>query len=868
MSIGFFETRAEKTKPKRKSTRNFGGSKKQLAIIDYSRFRELGCDDCPLLSDELNSPKMKPTGDKQPTIYILGEAPGADEDREGKQFVGRSGKLLRNELKKYLPEYCTIRWDNTCRCRPPKNRTPEREEIERCRNSIQASIERAKPKVLVAVGATALLWAIGENGIMKWRGKFIPIRIGSHTCWLYPILHPAFILRSGGDFGGEESGDWGMVFSLDIKRLASRISEGLGDPSPERLEDLESGLRYARDAQGLAKLDRQLTQWAESKAEIAFDIETDRLRPYSLQRPLEGLLAISFSDGNITWSVPVSHKESNWSPDDYENLQGIILRFLRSRCIKIAHNLPFEMEWLTSIFGHEPPWKRSGWGDTMTQAYYLDERRGGLGLDHLCMYRFGFPLKVQSDVDRKNLASLAIDKLLTYNALDSKYTARLYQVQKAELEREGLWAAYKGQLSRCLTLVKAQQKGLVVDIPVVEKFQRKLEKEIAECKQEISNSKDAKLYQKKTGEEFSPMSPDQVAVLFRDILGRPEGQTRKNKSGYSVDEKVLGAIKLPIAKAILQLRKKIKLKSTYIDGCAPGGKQVYPDGKLHTKFNDLFTVTGRLSSEEPNVQNFPMREHPWIRAIVTTPKTDSRTGKPRDYIMVSADYGQIEPRVIAMASGDKRLGKLLKERYDIHGDWAERIAAIDPRALKAHGDMKGLRQDVKSNWVLAGFYGAMWENIQARLHLSGACAELFDEFKSEFPGVWAWQDQQVKLYKKYGYVCCLTGRRRHAPLSMNQLLNNTTQGTASDIVVDAMTRLSIRAERENEPVYQSMLNIHDDLEFYVPKKKQDIIIPEIVWDMLTPKFEWVTVPLSVEVKAGPNWADMEKIGTFFSDELP
>ncbi len=861
MTIGFFETRLERKRPKRFAD---GRSRSVKHIeVNYDALRERSCNGCPLLTNDLQSPKMKPTGDKHPDVYVLGEAPGETEDKDGRQFVGISGKLLRRILAEVGIE--SVRFDNCVRCRTLANRTPERTEWERCRNKVIRSIERAQPKVLLAVGGTALQWATGESTITKWRGKLIPRMIGSYPCWVYPILHPSFVVRSA-NYAEE---DWGLVFKHDLRGLASRLAAGLPDPAPELLESLESGIRYARDATGLAKLARQLEKWAGEKAIVAFDIETACLRPYQCLPPSSGWLSIAFSDGSIIWAVPISHREAGWTPDNMVQVKQLVRRFLRSKCVKVAHNLPFDLEWLTLIYGHKPRWKRTGWGDTMSQAYVLDERRGCLSLDDCCLHRFGFNLKSQSNVDRSKLAELEIGRLLKYNALDAKYTAKLYYIQQEEIEREGLIEPYRMHLRRCLTLVKAQQKGLVVDFDLVAKFQRKLEKRIARCTAEIVTSAEAKRYEKKIGKSLSPTSNPQLVVLFRDVLHRTEGQRKKNKTGYSVDDVALGAMVLPIADAILRMRTLAKQKSTYVDPCVSVGGLVYADGRLHTKFNDLFTVTGRLSSEDPNMQNYPMREDPWIRAIITTPKVHSITGDSCEHVMVSVDYGQIEPRVIAMESKDRALVKSFKDRHDIHLDWAERIAKVDPQVYRDYGkDIKKLRQDVKSNWVLAGFYGATYDAIAARLGLSGKCESLFDEFKEAFPGVWVWQEEQVRLYKENGYVTALTGRRRRAPLTLNQLLNNPTQGIASDIVVDAMNRLSVRAEKEEEPTYQAVLNIHDDLTFYVPKDRQEELITEIVREMLMPAFDWINVPMSVSVKVGPNWADMIPSGIYFSDELP
>ena len=155
----------------------------------------MGCQGCTLMSDQLTTPQMKPTGSKHPTIYTIGEAPGADEDSEGRQFVGKSGKILRKELETVFEDTKSFRWNNTCRCRPPSNRTPEIVEREHCRNSVTEDIEATKPKVVLGVGAVALQWATGEASIAKWHGRMMPVKVGNHVCWFYLILHPAFVMR-------------------------------------------------------------------------------------------------------------------------------------------------------------------------------------------------------------------------------------------------------------------------------------------------------------------------------------------------------------------------------------------------------------------------------------------------------------------------------------------------------------------------------------------------------------------------------------------------------------------------------------------------------------------------------------------------
>jgi uracil-DNA glycosylase family 4 len=740
-------------------------------------------------------------------------------------------------------------------CHPPGNRMPLRAEIEHCRLSIANDIEAHKPRVIVGAGKTPLEWATGETTITKWCGRFIPIMVGSTPCWFYSILHPAYILRQRAEDG------WGDAFRHDLCRVAQWLERDPDPPCPEQIANLHDGCNYVLDAAALSKLERQMQRWVERGTTVAFDIETIGLRPYRFDDPRDGLLSIAFSDGKTTWAMPVNTKPATWDGPSLKRVFQIIYDFLRSSVVKVAHKLRFEMEWLTSIFGHEPRWPRAHWGDSMLQAYVLDERRGTHSLDFLCMQYFGFRLKAQSNVNVAKLVNADVRDLLKYNALDAKYEARLFAAQDKCIKHEQLHAAYRVHLKRVFTLVRAQQTGFPVDFARVKEHQQQLETKIAGCYRDIEDSREAKRYLKKAGRPLSPTSALQVTVLFRDILHRREGERSTNKSGYSVDDDALTAMNdVPVAKQILDLRHYAKMKSTYCDKYAEPGQLVYQDGRVHTEFNDGLTRTGRLSSEDPNMQNVPVRQDGWIRAMFVPPP---------GHIILSCDYGQIEYRILGVAANDAYIKKTLRDRYDVHLDWAQRVAKADPRVWRRFGkDIKKLRTEIKNTWVFPAFYGAHADYIARLLQMNiRACRDLFDEFWDEFKGVRKWQKRTMNFYLENGYVECLTKRRRRAPMTRNQIYNSPIQGTASDVVLDAMNRLSVKAERDGEPALQTVLNIHDDLTHFVPKKRREELQDKIVREMLTPSFDWIDVPISAEVKVGSDWSKMEAVDTFFSDEL-
>jgi DNA polymerase-1 len=330
--------------------------------------------------------------------------------------------------------------------------------------------------------------------------------------------------------------------------------------------------------------------------------------------------------------------------------------------------------------------------------------------------------------------------------------------------------------------------------------------------------------------------------------------------GVSTKDEIISKLpkkKYPVAPVILQIRSLDTIKGTFID---PLDGLIYPDGRLHTNYSHLFTWSGRTNSEDPNLQNWP-KHSIWkkIRAII-----EDADG---NIWVVSFDYGQIEARVIAMASQDETFVQMLWDEYDVHAEWAQRLHDEYRGCLRAMG-IKGrfstptvakeYRQEVKNRWVFPLFFGASAYSVAGNLNLPMDVASyLYDEFWSVFEGIHEWQQEVVSLYDRRGYVETLTGRRRYAPCNYNEQINHPIQGTASDIVVDAASRLQDKGIQFN-------LNMHDDLTFLMPNEKKRI--RKIAREMCRPTFDFINVPLVIEVEAGPNWYDQKPVGVFHSNK--
>lgn len=832
----------------------------------------LQCKVCPRNNDEtLQHPKMLPSGAKRPEIIVLGEAPGKQEDVKGVQFIGESGQLLR----RYIPDEWEdrIAFDNVIRCRPPNNRNPDEVEVECCRPKVATYIEHAKPKAVFGMGNFPLQWAIGQNGIMKWRGRQIPIKVGNHACWFFPMLHPAFFIHNNQNRRGPSKEE--HVFGLDLKRAFDTLDD-LPIPDPHDKTQIFSGIQSVDWKQpGAAKTIVAFLDHACNEKDAGLDFETHRLRPYYADAKV---LSIAVAIRGKALAFPYDHPEAKWSPEDKKTIHKTFLRFLCAPVRKVAHNLAFEMEWAAVKFGnallpqtYRDILRSSPWDDSMSQAGVLDERTGGkpdqenpktdtscLGLGFITLLLFGTNIKTLSDVDTKNMMAEPLAKILPYNAVDAKYCLEAFWTQQPLLAAENLQHIYQMNLARISTVVLTQIKGLPVDFGMADKLHDKLSDQVTTAELAIKADKHVAKYKEKYRVEFKPGSDPACVKMFRDIVKSDEGET-KNRDGttsYSVTKDVLERIDVPIAAKVLAWRAPQKLLSTYI--WTRNHKFIYPDGKLHPVLNTLSTVTGRLSGEDPNQQNMPKRSEQGkeIRKQIRAPK---------GHLICSVDYGQIEARCIAMVSKDKIFVKALWEDYDVHMEWAQRLAKKRP-SLIGHGlvqNMKDLRQKVKSDWVFAAFFGAQQSTVESHMGVpEGTFSAEYEEFWRIFSGVRDWQEEQLRLFRDRGYVETLMGRRRRAPISINQVINNTIQGLAADIVLDGMNALS----ELDDWYFQPILNVHDDLTSIFPVENFDWYVEKKIDTLLTKTYPFLNVPLQVELSLGENLCDMVDGGKFSSNK--
>jgi uracil-DNA glycosylase family 4 len=779
------------------------------------------------------------------------------EDREGRQFVGPSGQFLRPFFPGRLR--AKVRWNNSLNCRPPNNRDPDKTELECCRPRIEEDIERTRPIAVFGFGAVPLSWADKPGGISMWRGRRFPIQIGRHACWYYPMQHPAFFLRAKkGNWPSDEE----IAFRFDIGRALEDVERGLPKPVVHTPEFARRDITCltGRASKDLSYL-LEFLEYASGCDVAGVDYETQNLRPYRRDSVIL-TRAVSVSDETVAFSW--RHPEAGWSADAFAKIEKAWVRFLKSEAKKAVHNAAFEMEWDCYIYGAELA-REVPWECTQTQAFVLDERigdhkPGALALEFISLQHFGINIKkLTAGLNKQRMTAEPLASLLPYNGIDAKYHRLNYEVQDRRAREDGLVEVYREKLRQIPTVVLTQIKGMPTDKEVTKRLCVEYAGKIEEVLRQIQGIPEARQFWRMTGSQFNPGSPEDVVVMLRDILKTREGQ---EGVGWSTKEATLSKVDHPIAKGVLDYRKVAKLKSTYVDPLLPGSPIMYDDGLLHTNLNTCFTETGRLSSDEPNLQNIPVRT-----------KEGQRVRRQfRSKIVASFDYGQIDARIIACGSRDPSYCKALWEDYDVHAEWARRLALAHPAFVggkKFLGDkdvFESFRNKIKSVWVFALFYGAALRTTAGRLGVDeGVIKPLYDEFWKMFAGVKEWQETLIGQFEEYGYVQMLGGLRRRAPLGRGQIINTPVQGATNRIVMHAMNRLS----ETGDPLLQANIQIHDDLKFHFDRVRDfEDATPRIVDIMLDgSEFDWFCVPLVVDMKEGPNWEDMEKVGNFASHKL-
>ncbi|MDX2063183.1 MAG: DNA polymerase I [Bacteroidia bacterium] len=570
---------------------------------------------------------------------------------------------------------------------------------------------------------------------------------------------------------------------------------------------------------------------------FCFDTETTGLD--ALEADLVGL-ALSAAPGTGYFVL---------LPEAFDATQALLEIFrplLEGPQLKIAQNLKYDLTVLQRYGIHIAP----PFADTMLM-HYVVRSDGKHGMDTLARSYLGYdPVPIEALIGKKGKQQLSMrgvepQLVADYAAEDADVTLQLYQKLTPEVDALGVRTVLETIEQPLVPVLAAMEwEGIRVDTDFLREYSKELDLELRQLEESCYRL---------AGEQFNLNSPKQLGtVLFEKLLLGGE-KPRKTATGqYATDEETLMTLALShdLPAQLLAYRQVAKLKSTYVDAL-PG--LVNPrTGRVHTSYNQAVAVTGRLSSNSPNLQNIPIR--------TDRGKEVRRAFVPRGpgWVLLSADYSQIELRIMAHLSGDEALKEAFVQGEDIHRATAARIFGVAPEAVDS--DMR--RKAKTANFGI--IYGITAFGLSQRLGIPrGEAKAIIDSYFAQYPGVAEFMTRTVEQARANRYVRTLTGRLHHLPnitssnptvrgFTERNAINTPIQGSAADLIKLAMIRLH-RAIRAGGYASRMLLQVHDELVFDVPEGEVETL-RTLVRHEMEHALE-LSVPLVADTGVGTNWLD-------------
>ncbi|MDR1911343.1 MAG: DNA polymerase I [Helicobacteraceae bacterium] len=567
---------------------------------------------------------------------------------------------------------------------------------------------------------------------------------------------------------------------------------------------------------------------------VAFDTETD-----SLDVRAARLTGFSFAwSEEIGYYAAVGHRYLGAPAQISIECAKEAIKKIFSKAKIIGQNLKFDLHILNHSLGIN---NLAIENDTMLIAWLIDPEKP-VGLDELAKNYLNHEMISFKSVTKglNNFSEVELSTACRYASEDAVMTLRLYPIlleRLKTLNEAALKILLEVEISFMRVLQELEDTGLEIDAPFFASLHSKMQEEIASLTDRIYAL---------AGESFNLNSTQQLGVVLFERLKLPSGKKTKKGGGYSTDESVLSALSAehPIVNELLNYRELAKLRSTYIE---PFIAIAQRSKRVHTHFSQVGTATGRLSSSEPNLQNIPAR---------TETGRQIRRGfiAKKGFIFLSADYSQIELRLLAHFSGDQTLIEAFKNRRDIHLETAKAL----------FGDKANESRHIAKSVNFGLIYGMGQRKLSADIGISPAEAKrVIEDYFAKFPTIKAYIESLKRDAHSYGYVSTLLGRRRyfdfenardqHVARFEREAVNTRFQGSAADLIKLAMLNIN-RVFKENSRVKMA-LQIHDELLFETTEEDADKAAETIKREMQNAYA--LNVPLEVSLSRAKNWADLK-----------
>lgn len=596
----------------------------------------------------------------------------------------------------------------------------------------------------------------------------------------------------------------------------------------------------------------KLVKVLQGANQIAFDTETTSTD--AMRAELVGIsLAVQAGEG---YYIPLGHSPAvaGKSQLDLEETLTTLAKPLTDPGIpKVGHNVKYDYIVLARYGLSITPLAF----DTMIAEWLCDPGSRNLGLKSLAWVRLGIEMTeiqelIGSGKNQRSMADVPIEEAAPYAVADAEICLRLIPELQLELEEKNQLEMFVNlEMPLVPILAEMEMVGIALDTAFLKELSEEMHARIGQIAEQIYEM---------VGHEFNINSTQQLSKVLFDELGLdPPDRTRKTASGhYSTAASVLDELqdKHPMIDLIREYREIAKLKSTYADALPDQVNAA--TGRVHTSYNQTGSVTGRLASSDPNLQNIPIRTELGRRirqAFIPFPGN----------LLLGVDYSQIELRIVAHIAEDKAMIEAFLNDEDIHQATASAIYRVDLEDVT--GDMRRHAKAVNFGLI----YGMSPFGLSRSTDLTLAEAEDFvDAYFTQYPGVQGYLEKIRGQASEQGYVATLLGRRRYFPQllkdasvsevvrsrAMREAINAPIQGTAADIMKIAMLKLP-KQLAEGGYRARMLLQVHDELVFDCPENELEAVAG-IVRETMQSAFELV-VPLKTDAKAGPNWSNLEPL---------
>jgi len=763
-----------------------------LPVIEHE-----GCATCGLWK----CPQVPGAGPDRADVVIVGEAPGDREVEWGEPFVGRAGKLLNMLLEKAGLARHECYTTNAVLCRPVPHREPRADELRACRPRLLEETRARQPRIVVAMGNAALRSLLDRY---TFATKISDYRGGIEWCeavgaYMIPTYPPAALFRK-------------PELIRDIMRDLRRVAQFLRDPAAVLPDpSIVTGIEY-RVFRDRDELLGELGAVAPDR--VAVDVETS-----SKDEVLS--LALSWQPGRA-WVLP-RHLLAD------PVVVSALNRWLSERCL-VGHNLKFDLRHLWRIGMRD---LRTGL-DSMLMHYTLDERQGVHGLKYLAREYLRAP-DYEAEIApymKQGMETCPEELLYRYNAIDASCTIALVPVLEREMDNNARRVLRELLIPASDVLARMEETGIEVDVPYLQALEGQLSEELGKLAEQCRQA---------AGCDFNPASPKQVAQVLFDRLGLPAGPDRSTEEDELLRLKDLH----PLPGLLLEYRDRQKFLSTYVRGLL-----ARRDGqnRVHTTFNLHGTVTGRLSSSNPNLQNIGRNAEA---------RNMFRATSEGGWTLVEGDMSQAEVRVLAYYSQDPALLEAIANT-DVHTMTARLMFGRDDITKESPE-----RQAAK-HLTFGVIYGMSPQGLAEELGCSeDEAAELIRRWFSAFPKAREWilatQEQAVET------ACVSTplGRVRRfglvtwdaAPEVRRQAVNAPIQSLASDVTLKALIQMGRELWACDST--RLLLTVHDSILLETREDPREVAA--WVKARMMQAAEWLGVPWDVEVKTGTKWGDMHVV---------